>query len=542
MSESVMSPWPHQVAARDAVFAEFDRGINSTLAVLPTGCGKSLVAGMCVEEISKRGGATLFIAQRDVLIDQAVKLFSRIGLEVVVEKSSEKGYKNFKPYDKPDVVVASMQTLHQGRLSRWDKKSFELIIVDESHHALSKGHLKIFDYFSESKLLGITATPIRGDNKNLGSLFQTKAYEYRIAEAIRDGYLVKPIRRLCPVTVDLRGIKTVGGDFCLGDLEEKISTKVEVLARAFIEEIGQRKAVAFLPCVGSSMAFSKCLELLGVTARYVTCERGEFGMRRDEKERNLSDFEKDDYQVICCNRMLIEGWDHKKLEAVGIICPTRLWHVAAQMIGRVLRICPEISKKDALVVDFDWQTDRATNFLSTTVQLFNDGSLDEEMLKIAEGIVRKKEAENEEVDTMEIIEEAKEIFHQKSRFLVQLTGKKEQYKVIESDPVGISTMLGVTLNHQYDILTDYVDPPTQKQINYLKALGMSRPEMLSKWGACKMIEKLVNRRDKGLASPRQMKELIKTGFSPEQVREFTRGEASEVLTSKKTQKLLFNQE
>jgi superfamily II DNA or RNA helicase len=542
MSEPVMSPWPHQIAARDAVFAEFDRGINSTLVVIPTGGGKSYVAGLCIEEMIERGGSTLFIAQRDVLIDQAVKLFSRMGLEVIIEKAAEKGYENFKPYDKPDVVVASMQTLHDERLAKWNKKSFELIIVDEAHHSLSEGHLRIFDYFAEAKLLGITATPIRGDEKNLGSLFQTKVYEYRIAEAIRDGYLVRPIRRLCPITVDLRGIKTVGGDFSLGDLEEKIAPKIEVLARAFVQEIGQRKAVAFLPCVGSSMAFANCLELLGVTARYVTCERGEYGMRRDNKEKNLTDFEKDDYQVICCNRMLIEGWDHKKLEAVGILCPTKMWHVVAQMIGRGLRICPEISKENCLVIDFNWQTDLGAHFLSTTVQLFNDGSLDDEVLKIAEGIVKRKEAKNEDVDPMEIIEEAKEIFHRKPRFLVQLTGKSEEYKVIESDPVGISTMLGVRLNPGYDILTSYVDPPSQKQINYLRTLGMSRPEMLSKWGASKMIDKLVRRRDKGLASPKQMRELIKTGLAPEHVRDFTRGEASKALTSKKTQRVLFDQE
>lgn len=542
MSDNVMSPWPHQIAARDAVFAEFDRGISSTIVVMPTGVGKSYAAGLCVEEMSKREGSTLFIAQRDVLINQAVKLFSRMGLEVVVEKAAEKGYENFKPYDKPDVVVASMQTLHNGRLAQWKKDSFELIIVDEAHHSLSQGHLRIFDYFSDSNLLGITATPIRGDEKNLGTLFQTKAYEYRIAEAIRDGYLVKPIMRRCHVSVDLRGIKTVGGDYSLGDLEEKIAPKIEVLARAFVSEIGQRKSIAFLPCVGSSLAFATCLESLGVTARYVTCEQGEYGMRRDEKSQNLIDFENGSYQVICCNEMLIEGWDDRRLEAVGILRPTKMWHRASQMIGRALRICPEISKENALIVDFDWQTDRGSHFLSSSVQLFNDGSLDEEILRTAEGLLKKKEAKNEEVDPMEIIEEAKETFYRKPRFMVQLTGKSEQYKVIESDPVGVSEMLGVKLNSNYDILTDYVDPPTQKQINYLRTLGMSRPEMLSKWGASKMIDKLVKRRDMGLATPKQMRELVRTGHAPEHVRDFTRDKASEMLTSKKTQKRLFDQE
>lgn len=542
MSGNVMSPWPHQIAARDAVFAEFDRGIGSTLVVMPCGTGKTGVAAICVEEMVRRKQLTLFIAQRDTLIDQAIATFNLFGFEVAIEKAGEKGYEYLKKVGKPDVVVASMQTLHEGRLSRWDKNSFGLVICDECHRSLSPGHLRIFDYFQNYHLLGLTATPARGDEKNLGTLFQKVAYEYKIKNAIQEGYLVPFKIKRCHVSIDLRGIKTVGADYSLGDLEEKISPKIEVLARAFVSEIGQRKSVVFLPCVGSSLAFATCLESLGVTARYVAGDAGDFGQKKDERDRNLKDFKNGDFQVISCCELLSEGWDDRPIEAVGILRPTKLWHRAIQYIGRGLRISPETGKRDCWIIDYDWKTDDKIRNPCISISIFNDGSLDEEILRIAEGIVKKKEAKNEEVDPMEIIEEAKETFHHKPRFMVQLTGKSEQYKVIESDPVGISEMLGVTLNKNYDILTDYVVPPTQKQINYLRALGMSRPEMLSKWGAIKMIDKLVKRRDMGLASPKQMKELIKTGLAPEHVRDFTRGEAIEVLTSKKTQKRLFDQE
>ena len=154
------------------------------LLVLPTGTGKTVVFSQIAHDESKNG-RVLIMAHRDELIEQArAKYTSLTGDATAKEKASDTCIGSSER-----VVVGSVQTMQRDRrLSRFSHDYFDTIIVDEAHHCLSAGYQKVLEHFPYSKVLGVTATPDRGDKKDLSKYFDDIAYEYNLKQAIKDGY------------------------------------------------------------------------------------------------------------------------------------------------------------------------------------------------------------------------------------------------------------------------------------------------------------------------------------------------------------------
>lgn len=507
----------YQIEGRDAAFGDFADGVDSALIVMPTGTGKTVLAGMCVETAASLGRKTLFLAHREILINQAYRTLGYFGLDAAVEMGQNNALEHVANFGMPEAVVGSVQTFQSDRLMRWPPTVFDYIIIDECHRALADSYTKILNWFHGYKLLGITATPKRGDERNLGARFSKKSYEYRLRRAIQEQWLV-PIRtRTCPTSVNLRGCKMTGGDLSVGELEERIGPKIEQLARGFAKEIGARPSVAFLPDVGSAMAFAQVLCDLDVTARYVAGTGGNFGMGKVERNDNLEAFNAGEYQVIVCNELLVEGWDCPRVEAVGILRPTLQQYRYMQMVGRGTRPSPGTGKVDCLVIDFDWETDAEAKDLCTTVELFNDGSIDEEVFAVARGLAKERNADAD-IDPLEVIEEAERIVRTRQRFRIRLTGKEDQYAAWEHDPVGVAKLLDIKLNRKYDLDKQGTNPATKAQLGMLRGLGINAPEGLSKWGASKMIDKLLKRQTAGGSSAVQVQALLVNGVDADMAR------------------------
>jgi len=466
------------------------------------------------------------------------------GFDAAIEMAGQDANKHKSVFGQADVVVGSVQSLQDNRLMRWDPRSFGLIIIDECHRAMTPMYTKMLNWFEGYHLLGITATPRRGDDRNLGSRFQVKAFEFPLRQAIKEQYLAPVTTRTCKVPIDLRGIKMSGGDFAIGDLEERIMPKLEQLARAFLKECGDRPAVAFLPDVASSNAFAQMLcEVSGQPiARYVAGTQGEFGMSKAERNTNLEAFEQKVYQIVVCCELLIEGWDCPHVEVCGIVRPTLQQYRYAQMVGRALRPSPATGKTSALVIDFDWETEDGAKDLCSTVDLFDDESLDKEVYAVARELERA--AGDQEIKAEELIDEAERIVRTRNKLMIRLTGKEAKYEALTFDPVGVGKILDLGLKPKYDLDRRGTNPASERQLQFLASLGVTAPESLSKWGASKMLDKLMKRKKEGLAGMADVQRLLSAGVNPDIARIMSSKDAAQAIrdieaTKPKTQGRMF---
>ena len=177
--------------------------------------GKTIVFSSIAEEQVRRGDKVLILAHREELLKQAAdKLEKATGLVSAIEKAEQTSIGTWNR-----VVVGSVQSLAQDkRLNMFKPDEFGTIIIDEAHHALSPTYQKVLEHFSEAKVLGVTATPDRGDRKDLGTLFESLAYDYSIVREIREGYLSPIKAQTIPLDIDISQVSIQNGDFESGEI------------------------------------------------------------------------------------------------------------------------------------------------------------------------------------------------------------------------------------------------------------------------------------------------------------------------------------
>ena len=163
---------PYQQEAEDSIFKEWENGIHKTLLVLPTGCGKTIVFAKVTEECVRQGNRVLILAHRGELLEQAAdKIRKATGLGCATEKAEETCLGSWFR-----ITVGSVQSMmRESRLSRFPDDYFDTIIIDEAHHCISDSYQRVLHHFPEARVLGVTATPDRGDMKNLGQVFESLA-------------------------------------------------------------------------------------------------------------------------------------------------------------------------------------------------------------------------------------------------------------------------------------------------------------------------------------------------------------------------------
>ncbi len=299
----------------EKVISEWDdKGVDKTLLVLPTGTGKTIVFSKIIENRVSLGKRVLVLAHRGELLEQAAdKLYKSTGLKCSVEKAEESCIGSFFR-----VVVGSVQSLQrEKRLSQFSKDYFDNIIIDEAHHCLSDGYTSVLNHFSEAKVLGVTATPDRGDRKNLGTVFESLAYEYTLPRAIKDGYL-SPIKAMTvPLKLDISAVATQSGDFKTSELGNALEPYLHSIAEEMEKICKDRKTVVFLPLVSTSKKFCKILCDKGFNAAEVNGESS-------DRSQVLEDFADGKYNVLCNSMLLTEGWDCPDIDCVIVLRPTKV--------------------------------------------------------------------------------------------------------------------------------------------------------------------------------------------------------------------------
>jgi DNA repair protein RadD len=245
------------------------------------------------------------------------------------------------------VQVASIQTLwaraiHRGTM---DLPPVDLLVVDECHHTPAGTYRKIIEAYPNATLLGLTATPCRGDGRGLGGIFETIIECPQVAELIEQGHLVRT-RVYAPIDPDLRGVRTQAGDYAESQLAERMDRpKLVGDIITHWHKFGERrKTVAFAVNVAHSIHLRDEFVRSGVR-----CEHIDGSTPKDERDATLARLESGELEVVTNCMVLTEGWDMPVVGTCILARPTRKMGLYRQMIGRVLR--PADGKPDAIVLD-----------------------------------------------------------------------------------------------------------------------------------------------------------------------------------------------
>lgn len=486
---------PYQQEAKDAVFEQWDNGTRKTLLVLPTGCGKTIVFAKVTEDCVRKGDRVLILAHRGELLDQAAdKLKKTTGLNSAVEKAEASCLGSWFR-----VVVGSVQTLmREKRLKQFPEDYFNTIIIDEAHHCISDSYQKVLQHFPNAHVLGVTATPDRGDMKNLGQYFESLAYEYTLPKAIKEGYLT-PIKALTiPLTIDMSSVSVQAGDFKASDIGTALDPYLEGIAQEMGKYCADKKTVVFLPLVKTSQKFRDILNHHGFQAAEVN------GDSQDRAEI-LADFEAGKYNVLCNSMLLTEGWDCPSVDCVVVLRPTKVRSLYCQMVGRGTRLSP--GKDHLLLLDFLWHTER--HELCHPASLICDN--EEVAQKMTENL---EKAAGCPVDIDEAEKTASEdVVAQREEALAKQLAEMKRRKKKLVDP------LQFEMSIQAEDLSGYVPafgwecaPPSDKQKRTLEKLGILPDEIDNAGKAAKLLDRLGRRRDEGLTTPKQIRFLEGRGF------------------------------
>lgn len=501
---------PYQNEAKNAVLEQWEQGVQRTLLVLPTGCGKTIVFAKISEDCVKRGERVLILAHRGELLEQAAdKIHKACNLNCAVEKAEETSLGSFWR-----ITVGSVQTLmRESRLARFLPDYFDTIIIDEAHHAISDSYQRILQHFSGAKVLGVTATPDRGDMKNLGQVFDSLAYEYTLPRAIREGYLC-PIKALTiPLNLDLTGVSVQAGDFRAADLDTALDPYLYQIADEMLRNCADRKTVVFLPLVKTSQKFRDILNQRGFHA-------AEVNGNSEDRAEILRDFDDGKYNVLCNSMLLTEGWDCPSVDCVIVLRPTKVRGLYCQMVGRGTRLSP--GKKDLLLLDFLWHTQRH--------ELCRPAHLICESDEVAQKMTANLAAAGCAMDITEAEAQAEsDIVAQREESLAKQLSEMRKRKRALVDP------LQFEMSIQAQDLSGYVpsfgwemSPPSQKQLDALEKYGIYPNEIENAGKAQLLLERLNKRRMDGLSTPKQIRLLENKGFL--HVGEWTFQQASNMIT------------
>lgn len=457
-------------------------------------CGKTICFAKIAESQVRVGNRVLILAHRGELLEQAAdKIAKATGLKCAVEKAEQTALQSWYR-----ITVGSVQTLmREKRLAQFSPDYYDTIIIDEAHHSISDSYQNVLNYFSNARVLGVTATPDRSDMRNLGQIYDSLAYEYKLPQAIKAGYLAQIVAQTIPLQLDIAHVGMAAGDYKVSELGTALEPYLDKIAEEMVTYAKDRKTVVFLPLVETSKKFCRYLRKYGFKAAEVN------GNSQDRAEV-LKDFEDGKYDVLCNSMLLTEGWDCPSVDCIIVLRATKSRALYSQMVGRGTRL--HEGKENVLLLDFLWNTER--HELCRPAHLI---SKDED---IAKKMTEKLEEATGPIDIEELEKESEsDVVAEREQALAEKLKEMKKRKRKLVDP------LQFEMSIQSEDLSGYVPsfgyemaPPSVKQIQALEKFGIFADEIENAGKASLLLDRLKKRQDMSLSRPKQIRFLESRGF------------------------------
>jgi superfamily II DNA or RNA helicase len=529
-----MRPRSYQNAAAEAVLKAWDVD-RSTLVVLPTGCGKTILVSDIIRRTHPR--RALVLAHREELIFQAqAKVQAVTGYRVEIEMAEQRADLGRTFFGRPQVVVSTIQTQTSGgdgggRMGRFDPADFGTLIIDESHHSTAASYRRVLNYYMQNpdlRVLGVTATPDRADQQALGQVFDSVAYTYEIRDAIRDGWLVPIEQQMVHIEgLDFSQMRTTAGDLNGADLAEVMEHEKPLhgVADAALQIAGDRRTLVFAASVRQAEQLAEILNRHKPGQAAWVCGK----TPKDERRSMLANFAAGRTRFLCNVGVLTEGFDDPGVEVVVMGRPTKSRALYAQMCGRALRPLTGVvddaedtsearqaaieasPKPRCLIIDFAGNAGR--HKLMSTADILG-GKVSDEAVALAARMARQSA---QPVLMDELLDEAEEKLREEKR-QQQLREAARRAKVI-----GRATFTSETVNpfNVFELRPvstgawDRGKPISEKMRSLIERHYPDiNPDTIPFNQARQLINELFRRWDKKLCSYKQARILAKHGYNP----------------------------
>lgn len=516
----------YQRAAVDAVHGKLAHS-RSTLLVMATGLGKTQTFGAIAKHWP---GRVLVIAHREELVAQAAMRLAQMSDE-------QPGVEQAESYSRGErIVIASVQTLHrERRLIRYQSHGApSLVIADECHRAMARTWRKVLNQWPDAKVLGVTATPDRGDKKALAAIFENVAYRMDIHHGIEAGYLVPLVGdRVFIDKLDISKVSTKTGDLAAGELDEEMAKVVEPVCKTIADRWPDRRGIIFLPGKRSAkMAFERMEALLPGQSAIVTDET-----KPDERRDMIARCKLGDLRYLFNCMVATEGFDWPHADLIALARPTQSRALHTQMVGRGVRVLPGLvehiigqggaaerralvassHKPHTIIADFVGNCGKHS-LISLEDCLAGSGDYTDAEVQRAKKIAAKKNGG----DPVENLKEAREQLRRMARaYKSSMTARVERFDPFAS--MGVN-MVGVAFLDS----RDGREPTTPNQRAALEKVGLEPAEIaaMSRRAAQQFFGRMDKRRTKGLCTFKQMRALGKRGVD---AKEMTFAQASDAL-------------
>lgn len=588
---------PYQCDAIEASDQAFVAGHRRVLIVSPTGTGKTVIFNEVIRMRVARGERVLLLAHREELIRQAAtKLYVATGIVAAVEMAelkegrsaararasararqaslvaaptrfssavgewlAEEGMPaeqaaalevSCDALGRPCVVIASVQSMIR-RLDRHADGEFQLVIIDEAHHSTAETYDGITSHFPSAQVLGVTATPHRGDKVGLAEAFDYCAFNYSLPDAVLDGWLVPIRQRAVKTSIDLSAVRTVAGDLNQKQLAAALSElgALHEVAGPIVAECFERQTIVFAVTVAHAHLLADVLREhmadrareLGLPPPGPEAVLALDGTAEDELRRTtVRAFHEGRCRMLVNCALFTEGFDAPGCNAIAMARPTKSLGLYMQMLGRGTRplagvvdafpdrdqVAERITaiagsrKPDLLVLDF---VENSKHKLVRVIDaLAGDGTPEK---ALAKGILERGEID----DVLAALAEAKRQISEMEQARLRAQARHGYRGVdvpTEASPAGSVKPRGPAYDPKpfrllgYRLPSDQGKPITDAQAGYIASLtrGQLKTDGLTAQAASNLIDSLKWRRDHDLAGYAQLVLLVDKGIPVEKAR------------------------
>ncbi len=344
-------PYGYQQEILDGLAAEREvHGRHRNLVVMATGTGKTIVAALDYKRLRAAGTVetVLFLAHQEQILQQSRSTFRHVLNQGTFGETLVGGRRPTQWRH----VFASVQSLSRQDLDALEAHTFDMVVVDEFHHAAAAGYTRLLDHLRPKILLGLTATPERSDGLDITGWFGGHtAVELRLWEAL-ERQLLAPFQYFgIHDDVDLSALRFRRGAGYETAQLDNVYTGDHARARLILQavrdkvDVGRMRALGFCVSVGHARFMADWFDRAGVPARAVTASTPP-----EDRQAARDQLERGELRALFTVDLYNEGVDIPAIDTVLLLRPTQSATIFLQQLGRGLRLAD--GKPCLTVLDF----------------------------------------------------------------------------------------------------------------------------------------------------------------------------------------------